>query len=84
MNMSTAQLAATIDLQSHIEACLDYEKTNGLKERSLKSIRSYLNNFADYLEKFPIDDLSSITPDYLRAFIIDRTESVDPETGRTN
>jgi len=79
--MSTVALPATLDLRPHIEACLEYEKTNGLKQRSLDSIQSYLAGFTSYLELHPVKDLNDITTDYLRSFIIDRTEIYDPETG---
>ena len=72
-----------LDLTVHIESCIAYEQTNGLKERSLNSLKGYLTNFTTYLEVHPVNSLSDISTDYLREFIIQRAEVYDRDTDMT-
>ena len=72
-----------LDLTVHIESCIAYEQTNGLKKRSRKSLNDYLASFNAYLEAHPVNALLDISTDYLREFIIQRTEVYDPETDET-
>lgn len=70
---------ASFDLPIHIQACLEYEKNNGLKPRSLERIEGYLDDFCRYLGTNPVSNLEDITTDFLRAFIIDRTEKTSAD-----
>jgi integrase/recombinase XerC len=79
--MSTT--VSPLDLTVHIESCIAYEQTNGLKDRSRKSLNDYLASFSTYLEAHPISTLSDICTDYLREFIIQRTEVYDPVSDTT-
>ena len=63
-----------IDLTAHIDACLAYETTNGMKPRSIKRIKDYLEHFKQYLITHLVSSLQDISTDFLREYIIRRTE----------
>lgn len=76
---TTTESVPPIDLVPHIEACLSYEVTNGMKPRSIERIKDYLAHFQKYLLAYSVSSINDISTDFLREYIIKRTEVHNPD-----
>jgi len=61
---------AVIDLTSHIDKCLDAEKSRNLSARSIKELWMHLGKLNTYCNKQEMRALDEMTPAFLKEFLL--------------
>jgi integrase/recombinase XerD len=58
-------------MYEHVNGCIESEKERGLSKETLKELKRYLHEFANYCQT-KLDNLEDMTSDYLREYVMIR------------